>query len=332
MNNIISISRLNYKVYLISDLDIFDKIFNILYPYYTIEKEESINNDLWKIYINEVTLKDFEIITSEMNALSEPLKKFKVSKSERVISICEPFNMEWKIQQAVRFIRDIFRNYLNYRNMLFFHGGLVYDKINNVGISIMGEKMSGKTSTILSWLNKSSYYVTNDDISVKKEGTNIMGYGWPRAVSVRNDTFDMLEMDKVSIVKNLTHPSNKTKLKKSATFLYPYELANVTNSMIKDECRINYIIFPKFDDAITDPQITRLSKSEFKQNLLTNIEPDINKHFKEFEKFFLFSSIQSSPVIDEILEKTIGLELRQNFFYIKKTPHYIRGYIEKYGK
>lgn len=219
-----------YKVYrericvsLYGSRNLLDKIVDSISPYYYSEYVDEPVNTSWKIVldINSIDHAKFsdwqEIIVNYPN---EPTRKYLLSSSEKTIIIIEPNEIVWKIQQVIRLVRDIVRNEFIQEDMNYYHSAVLTYK--DKGICVMGSKKSGKTTTILSLLTtQKANFISNDDLSLRLIDGKLVGYGWPRAVSVRNDSFEALRALNVNINRNtleLTHPSNTIKLRDNYTF------------------------------------------------------------------------------------------------------------------
>lgn len=327
------VGRKDYAIFLYTDFASIDFVRKNIEPYYTINKVELLSevfdSSYWKIINgpNDFKIKNdkIDVIRSEQKDLKEPTRKFFVVANKKMINLVEPVDTKWRNQIIIRLIRDIFRNYFfRYDNMSFFHGGLI--KFKNFGIAFLGEKKTGKTSSILSCLKYGNAdYVTNDDISIQIIDNKICGFGWPRTISVRNDTFDVIDLDRASILKQLEHPSNSTNWNKVATFVYPKELEQLFNVKVISKSEIKYIVFPIFDENIYDPNLRKLNDIEFKEMLKLNLEQDIDKHFKDFQSYFSSDNISTDDkVIENIAQKCTGYILNQNFNNLKKSIELIK--------
>ncbi len=327
------VRRNGYAIFLYTDLASIEFVKKSIEPYYIINKvisvSEVFDSSYWKISNRpdsfKLTSDKIDIIQSKQRVLDEPERVFFVEAHERIIELIKPVDTKWRDQIVIRLIRDIFRNYfLTNDSMSFFHGGLIKSK--NLGIAFMGGKKSGKTSSILSFLKYGNVdYATNDDISIQIIDDKVHGFGWPRTVSVRNDTFDVLEMDRASIIGRLRHPSNGTIWKNKATFIYPNELEQLFTTKVISNSEVNYIVFPTFDKDIYTPNLRELNRSEFKKLLELNMEPDINRYFKDFQRYFPNVDISSNnKVLDIISEKCHGIILNQNFKNLKQSVELVK--------
>ncbi|PFY88279.1 hypothetical protein [Bacillus pseudomycoides] len=327
------VTRNEYSVFLQTDSESLYSIKKDIEPYYTINRVELakdiLDNSYWKLSdpSNGVITenKEINVIRIELKVLDEPEREFFVVPQEKIIEVNKPINKKWKNQVIIRLIRDIFRNYFySKKNMSFFHGGLITN--NNLGIAFMGGKKSGKTSSILSFLKYSDMdYVTNDDISIQINNNEVIGYGWPRTISIRNDTFSSLNLNREDIASKLRHPSNDTTWKNEATFVYPNELEQFLTTKVSSKCKVNYVIFPAFNDNIQNPVLEEVNKSKFAELLKLNIEPDINRYFRDFQKYFPFTDEnKNEEIIKDIVNNCRGFTLNQNFKNLSKSVDLVR--------
>lgn len=161
------------------------------------------------------------------------------------------------VLNTVRQVRHILRFSLSQRVQLSLHAGLV--SLGRTGIAIVGDKMSGKTSTILAlMLRPESAYVANDDVSVDMSGPRPTGLGWARSIRVRGDTVDALELrSRFSRSIRLEHPENTLQVfpprkaldRDDIVYLFPEELSRFFDRPIVRRCEINAIVFPTFTDT-----------------------------------------------------------------------------------
>lgn len=326
------VTRNEYSVFLQSDSESLHSIKRDIEPYYSINRIDSekniFDNTYWKISDSPngviTNNKEIEVIRNEFKILDEPEREFFVISQEKIIEVIKPINKKWKNQIIIRLIRDIFRNYFYSKNMSFFHGGLITN--NNLGIAFMGGKKSGKTSSILSFLKYSDMnYVTNDDVSIKVKDKEVIGYGWPRTISIRNNTFSSLNLKREDIANKLRHPSNDTFWKNEATFVYPNELKQFLTTKVSSKCKVNYIIFPAFNDNIQKPVLEEVNQNKFGELLRLNLEPDINRYFRDFQKYFpLTDGNKNKEVIKGIVNNCRGFMLNQNFKNLSQSVDLVR--------
>ncbi|MBC1512043.1 hypothetical protein [Listeria booriae] len=209
-------------------------------------------------------------------------KLFLIDDRQRYIYMVKPYDLVWRKQYALRFIRDFFRNEFVRLGYIFFHGGVISKK--NIGLAFLGEKKSGKTTTIINGLKQSFNFITNDDVSVQIKDMKVLGYGWPRSISIRKDT--LINIPQLMTSLKVSNPDNFTASGENFIFLYPNELASVMDIKIIPCTEIKYFIFPKFNSSLSSSKLTKLSYHESTKLLELNHDSDVHKYYREFEDFF----------------------------------------------
>lgn len=180
---------------------------------------------------------------------------------------------------AKRIIRGILRWSSFSSGTLFMHGGFV--EVNGVGIMLLGERKSGKTSTIMSLLShKGVKYGTNDDLSLNVYSNRIQAEGWGKSISVRNDT--IMALSNTAYKYSMAKLENKYRFKlhrDNSTFMQdksyftPKFFSNIYNREMVKSLNIKAIIFPQFIGVNGQGSyINALSKYESLYYLKKNIE------------------------------------------------------------
>lgn len=219
--------------------------------------------------------------------------EYAVDHEGRRIFHLRPESEEWQVQSLLRVTRAIHRSEASVRGMLLVHSGLV--EIDGRGIALVGSSRAGKTSLIMATvLGGHARMVCNDDVGLLRQpGTGaVSGVGWPRSVSVRLDTFDVLfgEDRAREIRDGLTHPANQTLLRlreqgvepHGTALLYPHEYAAITGAGILRESTVAAVVHLSLADD-PDDEMLRAAAPDARPGLL---EPHIlrepNKHLNFF--------------------------------------------------
>jgi hypothetical protein len=156
------------------------------------------------------------------------------------------------------------------------------------GVAFLGDKRSGKTTSVLSALLSGLSYVSNDDLSISRDGDgSYTGHGWPRSVPVRKDTFAALRLPLADrLVESglrLGHPSNATlddlldddERRVGLVTFYPDELCSLFATTAMAAAPVRVVVFPRFAaDRRAVPRLTRMPVGQaaraIERNLLTN--------------------------------------------------------------
>ncbi|MEK5415713.1 MULTISPECIES: hypothetical protein [unclassified Paenibacillus] len=322
------VGRETIKVYLYVPHSFSGMIIDILTPFYEIVLDRQPAKGFWKLILASETLEEHErdltIINVDMSNFHEPNRKFHVNSAGRTIYFEEPQEMLWKVQIAIRLVRDITRNEYLQLDMYYFHSAMV--EYLDKGICIMGGKKSGKTSTVLTLLSSGvAGFISNDDLSIRIEDGRVIGYGWPRSIAVRNDTLEAIEtMRNIRIGREeLNHPNNKIPVREDSTFFYPKQLASIFKGRMKKKHKVDYVIFTQFMNE-GKPRITELKDAAALELLSANYEHNINKYFKEFQIFFdQPDQKELEIVLKHIVKQAKCYELHQNFNMLDESRRLI---------
>ncbi|GEM_PF-5334192 len=308
----------NYEI----DLLIEEKIYSSLYYktkyFFDLEllKEKPINSvKNWGItYGNDIDNLDnldlYEKVIIGSDVEDDIIYYFS-KKMKQIFIFSDILTDDWIVQCVLRLIRNIFRLSAYENGELFLHGGMISKE--NIGIAIVGEKRSGKTTTILSCLKSGYNFISNDDISFDVISNQMIGYGWPRGIAVRGDSLKLITKsdDIKDYYDRLNHPGNL--LISNSTFngvepnglvfFQPNELVTTFGTQIISRHPLNMIVFPEFsDDKESYPVLTKLTDEEKKEKILSNIMDNPGK----YNEFLLDSfDLVSTANIFENLQKAL---------------------------
>ncbi|CAQ84482.1 MULTISPECIES: hypothetical protein [Photorhabdus] len=316
MNKLV-ISKATFKVTLISlNKTLLDIISKNLVPYYE-SSFQHVDLSGWTIYIGQQAKSDVmedSLIVDVAKPQGEPERRYIISKNNKIILIESPIEDIWQVQHAYRLIRVLSRIHFYNEGMRFFHGGFV--KYGSHGIVFMGGKRSGKTTSILTTLgNSQSEFVTNDDLGIRISKDGVLGYGWPRAVSVRKDTLNLPHIYQYLAHKQqeLSHPANSVMSNPFYTFFYPKEISDAFSSELEPIYKVNVVIFPSFVNNVNEVKTKRLTKAQFFENLTYNFESEFNKYSDFLSDQIHHDDNWSRQVIDKLVSSVEGYEVVQDF-------------------
>lgn len=311
------VNREAVSIFVSGNKSLLEKLAKQLIPYFNVTFESPPVRGCWKISLDEEGFLQLQN-TKEVfeKKLYEPDCRYLINPGEKFIQIVEPKEVTWRLLVANRLIRDMSRNLLADR-MIYFHSAML--NISGKGICIMGNKRAGKTSTLLLLLigRYPAAYISNDDLSIQFQNDQFIGYGWPRSISIRNDTFPAVGLD--SEIRNfrLTHPSNFT-TKLNSTFLYSSELVALVKRQICVSHQVDVVIFPQYVDS-TKSELQPLDYESTYELLINNLEPDINKYFKNFASYFDTPKPTIHQTVEMMARKVAGYRLYQNFSNLNST-------------
>ena len=230
-------------------------------------------------------------------------------------------NVEWQLYYSFRMIRNLLRWIIYDDSMVCLHGGAITYK--NKGILFLGNKKSGKTSTILSMLiNMNANFVTNDDVMIQQSDEPI-SLGWPRAVSIRKDTIQILGLTGLNDSDSSRHPNNvflaENCINSENKYLLPKEFTSFGLGNIISETTTQFVIFPNFIRESDMARIEKLKKSELIQKLHENLIIYPEKYCMFLKDVFKIPSMeQIEKNLMKFSEKVEGYNLYQKFNELDK--------------
>jgi hypothetical protein len=204
-----------------------------------------------------------------------------------------PNTEEWEVQSLLRVTRAIHRSEASAAGALMLHSGLV--ELGGHTVALVGSSRAGKTSLIMSAvLGGHGRMVCNDDLGLTvNPGTGrVRGVGWPRSVSVRLDTFDVLlgRSHALAMRAALTHPANETLLRlqhqgiepHGTALLYPHEYAEITGSEILREAEVSAVVHLGLADDPGGVEFEPVPPGKRSELLEPHILREPNKHLNVF--------------------------------------------------
>jgi hypothetical protein len=208
---------------------------------------------------------------------------------------------------------------------IFVHGGMFSHGGN--GLAILGDKRSGKTSTVLAGVASGADFVSNDDLSVHPGAGGFVGVGWPRSVSVRIDTLSALG---VRLPEQTTHPANSLFdiYQDDAKLLFPFEIADLFGSALVASAEVAGLVFPRFS---TDPEVVleRLTPAEASSRIRGNLlYPPVKED--SLETHFTFpGSGEFAERADRIAAAVPAYELRQSLENVRAATNLLEKLLDE---
>lgn len=293
--------------------------------FYDYQEIDSYFGNEWLItsehFLNEFD-EDVCRITQCYEKLDEPKRKFLVSKARKILQVKEPTEERWLPQMLIRLTRDALRN-LAYCNMYFLHGAFVVYKGH--GICILGNKRCGKTTTVLNILSSDdTVFISNDDVSIAYNGEKWEGYGWPRSLSIRKDSFTALQ--KIGITFDwkveLNHPYNFNNVSEEYVTFYPSDFSRFVHSPILKSFCLDAVLFTSFTN---ENRFVCLDKQTGEKRLKEFIEQDINDYFGELGNYFMDKNDNRFSFGGGNIKY---FDLRQNFSGLVKISELLDRYLQ----
>jgi len=321
----VEIRRNNYYMYIFLDNSYVKLLDYMVSPFFEckIVSQPSLNS--WRIFLeyNDNLIIGSQLITPHFANDIEPQREYYFNDQLKTILICKPRDLRLKLQIAVRLSRDIIKHLYLQDNSIFFHGGMI--SYEGKGICFLGDKKAGKTSIMLSLLaTNNASFISNDDVSVTiNEAGNCVGYGWPRAISIRKDSLNLMNnvLGTYDFDNQIMHPDNCFDKTHNYLFLYPNELAKIFSCNISTESKIDMILIPHFSNntAFSFREVPYAEKCKYLKEF---INKDFNKYFTDFAKCFTLPDKPNNSF--EIIAKIKMYYVSQNIAHMDLFCDWIR--------
>ncbi|MEU8778385.1 hypothetical protein [Streptomyces sp. NPDC048606] len=228
-----------------------------------------------------------------VTAQGEETVRYAVDRPRTTLYHLAPGGDAWTAQSLLRATRAIHRSAASRQGMLFLHAGLV--ELDGLGVALVGGSRAGKTSLIMaSVLGGSGVMVCNDDVSLAADpdGDGVSGAGWPRSISVRLDTLDLLFGPRRarSVLSSLTHPANRTlpSLRESGieehgtALIYPWEYADLLGTGIGRTAGVDAVVHLSLADGPEERAVAPVPPAERAALLERHVLGLPNKHLNIF--------------------------------------------------
>ncbi|MGW3012872.1 hypothetical protein ACWC9R_29145 [Streptomyces sp. NPDC001219] len=279
-----------------------ERIDRLARPYLTLERSPSPPG-AWQV-IAESGPPPEGAVPESVTALGELPLEYAVDHTRRTLHHVAPEGEAWVVQSLLRATRAVHRSAANRQGVLFLHAGLV--ELNGIGVALVGGSRAGKTSFIMAAvLDGSGVMVGNDDVSLTTEqpapdrgpeqggaGTTVVGDGWPRSVSVRLDTLDLLfGPDRAAdVLAALTHPANETLPglresgveKHGTALIYPWEYADLLHTKIGRSAGVDALVHLSLADDPSEAGLSLVPPPERTGPLDEHVLALPNKHLNIF--------------------------------------------------
>ncbi len=218
--------------------------------------------------------------------------RYAVDEAARLLFHLLPDGEDWRVQSALRATRAIHRSAASRAGDLFLHAGLL--EVNGTGILLAGGSRAGKTTFIMTTvLGGTGRMISNDDSSLYASADgSVTGTGWPRSVSVRLDTLDVLfGRDRATeLLAGLSHPANATLpgLRESGVephgtaLFYPWEYARLLGTEIGKRAGVGAVVHLGLADDDEESHLAEVPLPERAALLDRQLLALPNKHLNIF--------------------------------------------------
>ncbi|MFI9388736.1 hypothetical protein [Kutzneria sp. NPDC052558] len=230
-------------------------------------------------------------VPESVTAQGEVSVDYAVDHDAKMLFHLAPRGPAWVTQSVLRATRAIHRSAASRQGAVFLHAGVV--DLGGIGVALVGGSRAGKTSFIMATaLSGAGVMVCNDDVSLLAEHDEVVGIGWPRSISVRLDTFDLLfgAGAATRIRASLSHPANQTllSLKESGAephgtaLLYPEEYADLLGTTIGRSARVDAVVHLSLADDPSEVDLSPVAPPANEELLAARMLAEANKHLNIF--------------------------------------------------
>ncbi|MGW0332528.1 hypothetical protein ACWD0J_11770 [Streptomyces sp. NPDC003011] len=267
-----------------------ERIDRLASPYLTVGPGAS-DPGTWQVVADTEPPKG--AVPESVTAQGEVAVDYAVDHARRTLYHLAPRGEAWVTQSLLRATRAVHRSAASRQGALLLHAGLV--EMNGLGVALVGGSRAGKTSFIMAAvLHGSGVMVCNDDVSLTADpgGAGVLGAGWPRSVSVRLDTLDLLfgRARAREVRSALTHPANQTLLSlresgiedHGTALIYPWEYADLLHTRIGRSARVDAIVHLSLADDPSEAEVAPVPPSERAELLGRHVLDLPNKHLNIF--------------------------------------------------
>ena len=317
-------SRHNSSVLVSADAITSEKLRNQLEDFFDVTECSGRIENEWIIVLdcNEGKLKELGCKSFILYQEFEPDILVYINEEHHVLGLVLDSNIEWKIQNALRFVRVILRMQCQERGDIFLHGGLV--ELFGQGICYLGPKKSGKTTSILAAMKYyGAAFIANDDMSMHystHEGWQ--GEGWPRSIVIRDDVYKKLELENL----NYKHPLNGNI---SDVCLYPEQLCKMFKCNCKKYSKVAFCVLPEFTHGNTF--ITELSESEIIELIPQFILHNPGKYNEFLLPFFNLNNKKAEQEAKDYFKSIRCIKIYQNMDSIRDGIDRLVDYVKNHG-
>lgn len=258
-----------------------------------------------------------------ISAATEPPATLWVDHERRRLVLDSDTAPEFAAHLAARYVRILLRlQRATQAGELFLHAGMVACARADRGIAVIGPKRAGKTSTVMAAMLAGAALVGNDDLSVARSAEGWTGYGWPRSVSVRPDTFTALGIPspETAAPDRPAHPARAAMpqaptSQAAAVMLLPSELTALLGApAIRRSAPLTALVFPRFTADVRDTGLHELPAEETAARLRRDLPAQPVKQADFLLPYFPRPPVSDTEEAYEALAADVpGFELIQCF-------------------
>jgi hypothetical protein len=242
-----------------------------------------------------------------------------LDKVDKSITIIMPSQKRELYCIVMRIVRSILINLLSENGWIYFHAACV--SFHNIGIGLIGDKYSGKTTTMINLIKRLKFnFCSNDKIALKVINHKIRAFGFPIALGLRIGAIfstkfinkwimDMkysnyhIDITKSKMLKYSKYKNSCLNKITNKIYIKPKDICQYFKVGIASNTNIKYFILPKYNYALKRIKIIKLDKQKafnaINKQLLKYINPEmpwidclfikdntiINKKFSKIVKY-----------------------------------------------
>lgn len=257
----------NISIISLASEDIYNQIYGKLANYTPFKKRKMHKSQNSDVYIYDI--KCFQIWNDEQNnfiLIKENNEKYYVIFKE---------NLNGAIY-LVRIIRELYYELMEKNNNLMLHAAAF--EWNNKGILVCGSKCSGKTTTLIRFLDDKANFISNDRVFLKKENKEnyFLSY-FPLPIRIGLGTMinsklsNFTDNNEFYRKQNIDTVSKEELIKFGCPVKYevtPHELTKFYDCRFLETTVLDYIIFPKYIPNYNGFLLEPVNKSDVLSSLI----------------------------------------------------------------
>ncbi|MBE4741310.1 MULTISPECIES: hypothetical protein [Streptomyces] len=316
---------LPYAVHLVLPATLHEAARALLEPYVRVETVTADQARWWQVRTTtpmDDGLDEHQLTT--VRGTGEPPMRLWSHPGRRELVVDDGLPGPLVVQYLVRYVRVLLRVGHSRGEELFLHGGMVSG--DDQGVVILGGKGAGKTSSIVACLTAGLDFVANDDVSLVGTEDGWAGRGWPRAVSVRQETLAALDIDLDSQV--LSHPAHRVAIRDAGAeaILHPSELTGLTNRRPpRARALVRALVFPVFAASPSEKvRLVPLETAAALRGLTENTVPVLLRNERFLAPCFP-PEPSTAALCSRVADEIPAYLLVQRFSALRESADMIRG-------
>lgn len=329
-------TSLSVKVF---DLELLNNLKNLSRKYFAFSNNSADNTD-YEIYISDESIKQENILNYNLQSYVDKILDYdteiyidKIKKTIFIIvnSCAKAEYVKKRDKYIFRFIRKVILVLELSKGKYFLHSGCV--EYNGKGIGIVGNKFSGKTTTIVNLLKDKEFsYISNDKIIIEFKDNILQAFALPIAIGIRCGTFFKVLNEKAMSLPPEDIDIDRLDLKR---YISSWNVETFFATKSLNYTHIKLFIMPNYKKDSKQISTRQLSEMEAEVFLKTQfLSADAIGESHEYltdETLLVGENNDGKRGIDGFVRKYPIYEICYNEFLTEDFMRVVKGYIDNYG-